>query len=105
MEYKELIKMTVPHLREEAKKLDLKGTSGMKKEELIDVIMEKLGIEAPKKKSKEKRAAALGKKTIKKKIGELVGQRDRARADKNKKQVAQLRRRIHALRRRLRKAA
>jgi RAB protein geranylgeranyltransferase component A len=43
MNYQDLEKMTVVKLREEASKLeDVKGVSGMKKEELIHLLCEKL---------------------------------------------------------------
>ena len=50
MELKDLEKMTVTKLREEVGKFeDVKGVSGMKKDQLIDVMCEKLEIHRPKK--------------------------------------------------------
>jgi cysteinyl-tRNA synthetase len=107
MDYQELEGMTVVKLRDEAKKFeDIKGTAGMKKEELIAILAEKLGLEKPISKPKKKKAGkALSKDAIKSKIAELRESRDAARASKDNKQVDALRRRIHLLKRRLSKAA
>lgn len=107
MEYHELEHMTVVKLREEAKKLDVKGTTAMKKEELITLLAEKLGLEKPEPKPKKKRAKGkmLDKDGIKAKIIELKALRDAARAKNDRKQAAMLRRRIHRLNRRMRRIA
>ncbi|MFQ5626491.1 MAG: Rho termination factor N-terminal domain-containing protein [Methyloligellaceae bacterium] len=107
MDYTALSHMTVNKLREEAKKLDLKGVTGMKKEELIKLLAEKLGIEIPKKHPKihKKSPVALSKNDLKAKIVELKALRDKARADNKSKQVDLLRRRIHLLKRRIRRIA
>ena len=109
MDYHELEKMTVVRLREKASEYpDIKATSAMKKDELVAALAEKLGLEKPepkpKKKGKSKRAP-LGKEQIKAKIVELREQRVNARSANDKKKVVLLRRRIHALKRRLRKTA
>ena len=109
MDYHALENMTVVQLREEAKKHDFKGVTGMKKDELITVIAEKLGLEKPavkpKKKKKKSGAAPLGKDALKKKIGELRSAQEKARADNDKKKNELYRRRIHSLKRRMRKIA
>jgi hypothetical protein len=105
MDYQELEKMTVIKLREEAKKFpDVKGVSGMKKEELLRLLVEKLGIETPEKK-KRPAGKPRDKKALKGKITELRVERDAARAAKDSKRVTLLRRRIHSLKRRVRKIA
>ena len=107
MDYNALTHMTVNKLREEAKKLDLKVTSGMKKEELVQLLAEKLSLEIPKQESKpaKKAPTSLGKSDLKAKIIELKAQHDKARADGQPKQSNLLRRRIHVLKRRMRRIA
>jgi Rho termination factor, N-terminal domain len=54
VDFKELERMKVDQLREEASKLEgVEGVSGMKKQELIDLLSEKLGIERPKAEAEE----------------------------------------------------
>ena len=106
MDYHALENMTVVQLREEAKKHDFKGVAGMKKDELITVIAEKLGLDKPAVKPKKKKksgAAPLGKDALKKKIDELRSAREKARADNDKKKNELYRRRIHSLKRRMKK--
>jgi cell division protein FtsX len=106
MDYNALENMTVIKLREEAKKLpDVKGIAGMKKEELINLLVEKLEITVPEKKTKKKAASTPKNKTqIKQMIVDLRTQKDTTRADKDsKKKVDVLRKRIHSLKRQLRK--
>ncbi|UCG52723.1 MAG: transcription termination factor Rho [Candidatus Latescibacterota bacterium] len=107
MDYHELEKMTVIKLREETKKFpDVKGVSGMKKEELIALLVEKLDIKVPEKKKKKAPSVPKNKMTLKKKIMELRGQKEAARAEKDsRKKVTVLRKRIHSLKRQLRKIA
>lgn len=104
MDYQTLEKMTVIKLREEAKRFpDVKGVSGMKKEELISVLVEKLDIEIPQKKTKAA-AAPRNKAQMKEMILDLRAEKDAARAGgESKKKVAILRKRIHTLRRQLRR--
>ncbi|UCH83702.1 MAG: hypothetical protein JSW50_14825, partial [Candidatus Latescibacterota bacterium] len=95
MDYHALEKMTVIKLREEAKKFpDVKGVSGMKKEELINLLVEKLDIAVPEKKPKKKKAASAPKTKaqLKKMIMDLRAQRDATRsAPDSKKHVNILR--------------
>ncbi len=103
MDYHELEKMTVIRLREEAKKYpDVKGVAGMKKEELIHILVERLGIVVPEKDKKSARAP-IDKMTLKTKITELQAAKAAARAEHNRKRANVLRRRIHSIRRRIRK--
>jgi hypothetical protein len=101
MDYEKLKKMTVIRLREEAQKFpDVKGTSGMKKEELIELLCEKLGIEADKKPKK----LPVNKGEVKKIIRELKAKRSEALEKKDYTEAALYRKRIHVQKRRLRKA-
>ena len=104
MDYHELENMTVIRLREEAKKFpDLKGVTGMKKEELIQALVERLGILVPEKKERKGLRSPASKTSLKKKITELRSAEDAARAEHNRKKVNLLRRRIHSIKHRLRK--
>jgi hypothetical protein len=108
MDYQELEHMTVVKLREEAKKFDdIKGAAGMKKDELIAVLAEKHGLEKPEKKPKKKKAAgpATTKDQMKEKLKTLRALREEARSKGDKKRASIIRRRIHGLKRRMRKAA
>ena len=97
MDYNALEQMTVVKLREEAKKADISGVAGMKKEELIEAIAQKLNLEKPIRTKKTKsKAVPLTKAALKKHLGELREQRDQARSAANRKQVELLRRRIHS---------
>jgi cell division protein FtsX len=105
MDYHELEKMTVIQLREEAKKFpDLKGVTAMKKDELIHVLVEHLGIAVPEKKKAAVRAP-LGKAAIKKRIAALRTAKSAAHLEHDRKKTGVLRRRIHAAKRRLRTMA
>ncbi len=107
MDYNALTNMTVNKLREEAKKLDLKVGTGLKKEELVQLLAEKLNLEISEQKPKpaKKAPTSLGKSDLKAKIIELKAQRDKARTDGQPKQSDLLRRRIHTLKRRMRRIA
>ncbi len=110
MNYHDLEQMTVIKLREEAKKIpDVTGLTGMKKDELITLLVGHLGIEIPEKKEKKGKKSGSGmpttKEGFKQKITELKGERDAARTAGNPKEANVLRRRIHMLKRRLRKLA
>ena len=103
MDYHELEKMTVNRLREEAKKFpDVKGLAGMKKEELVHILIERMGIVVPDKKKKSV-PAPIDRPTLKARITELQTTKVAARAEHNRKTADLLRRRIHSLKRRLRK--
>jgi hypothetical protein len=106
MDYHALEKMTVIQLREEAKKFpDLKGVTAMKKNELIHIITERLGIAVPDKKHHAAPGGPMNKSALKKKINELHAARDAARAANDRAQAKLLRRRLHTLKHRLRKLA
>ncbi|HEY3175433.1 MAG TPA: hypothetical protein VGK94_06675 [Candidatus Polarisedimenticolia bacterium] len=99
MELKDLSKMTVVKLREEAHKFeDVKGAIGMTKEQLIDLLCDKLGI--PKKKELPK---GIGRHALKEKIRALASQRDGVLGSGDRRKITIHRRRIKSLRRKLRK--
>jgi len=103
MEYHDLEKMTVVQLREEAKKFpELKGLTGMKKEELMHILVEKLGLQVPEKKDVRAHAGRLDKPALKKKLAELRAARSAAQAVGDHKKTNVLRRRIHLIKRRTR---
>ena len=71
----------------------------MTKEQLIDVLSEKLGIERP-----HKVVVGVNKGKIKAQIRALKKQRDQALESKDRAEVKKIRRNLHRLRHRLRKA-
>jgi hypothetical protein len=99
VELKELLKMTVVKLREEAHKFeDVKGAIGMTKEQLIDILCDKYNI--PKKKALPK---GIGRHALKEKIHKMRAQRDEVRGTGDRKKITVHRRRLKSLRRKLRK--
>jgi hypothetical protein len=99
MELKDLAKMTVTKLRDEAHKFeDIKGTLGMTKEQLIDILCEKYNI--PKKQALPK---GIGRHAMKEKIRKLHAERAQVLAGGDPKKVKLHRRRLKLLRRKLRK--
>jgi len=99
MDLKELAKMTVVKLREEAHKFeDIKGTHGMTKEQLIDVLCDKLNI--PKKKAVPE---GIGRRALKRKILDLAAKRDEVLAAGDRGKTRVYRRRLKSMRRKLRK--
>jgi hypothetical protein len=99
MDLKDLAKMTVTKLREEAHKFeDVKGAIGMSKEQLIDILCEKYNI--PKKKALPK---GIGRHALKEKIRKLRAERDTVLSTSDRKGIHKYRRRMKTLRRRLRK--
>ena len=102
----ELKKMTVKQLRALAsEKTDLTGLSGMKKEELVAALIEKLGV---KKEVKKAGAEALkDEQTAKKEIKRLKQKRKELlqAKTKNKKQMRNIRRRVRKLKRNLSKVS
>jgi len=100
MELKDLEKMTVIKLREEAAKFeDLKGVSAMKKEELIKILAERLGIET----KPTKAVPVTEKREIKNQIKALKVKRDEALKNKDYKSLKLHRRQIRSLKRQIRK--
>jgi len=98
MDYKELSKLTVVKLRELAHQYeDIKGASGLHKEELIDVLCEKMSIERPHRVVKK----GVGRRKLKADIRTLKKARDEAIASKDRQSLKRIRRKMHAQKRRL----
>ena len=100
--FKELKKKTVADLREIAKATDheaVKGYTQLNKEHLLVALCQALDIDT----FEHHRAAADNKSEIKAKIKELKKKRDEFIAEHNRKELKMVRRRIHRLKRELRK--
>ncbi len=98
MELNDLEKMTVTDLREMAHKYpDLQGVHGMKKETLVDVLCQKLGIE-----KKHSLPKGIGRHAMKERLHALRKRRDEALAAHDAKALRRartlLRRAKHHLR-------
>ena len=101
MDAKTLEKMTVPKLREEARKFeDITGIHGMNKAQLIAVLKEKYEIVE---KKTESEVLTERKHALKKKIKQLKAEKEQALSDKDKEKLALLQRRLRRQRRVLRK--
>jgi len=98
MNYHDLHKTTIAKLREMAKAYpDVEGTMGMHKEQLIDLLCERMGIEKP-----HRVTVGIDKSSIKKEIralkkvrAEAVTARDRARLLETRKKIHKLRHALH----------
>ena len=99
---KNIDKMTAPELREIAKKIPgVTGVHAMKKEKLLNLVKDFLGI-------KEKKAPKQGKERIgdiKRKIAQLKQEREEALRSDDKRRASMLRRRINRLKKLTRKLA
>jgi len=109
---KPLDKMTVIELREAAKEEipGIVGVTGMKKDDLLNVIKEARGIQdtAPAKKKKIKTAGPKKNMTVKEMKQEIAGlraERETLRREKDKKKLEIIRRRINRLKKMTRRAA
>jgi len=101
MDWHGLQKMKVTDLRAMAKeKLAIDGVSGLHKDELVTKLAEALGIPRP-----HKVADAADKTTIKQHIRALKRERDEAMAAHDSDRLREIRRRIHADKRKLHRAA
>jgi hypothetical protein len=100
--YEELHKTTVAQLRKIAKELDkpIRGYTTMHKEHLLPALCEALGIEA----HEHHEVVGINKTKIKAEIKKLKEKRSKALDKHDPKQLKTIRREIHALKRRLRKA-
>ncbi len=103
MDWKDLEKMTIVKLREEALKFpeEIKGVHGKSKAQLMDEIAKQLGIEKPHVHFAEK--VVHDKDDLKHKIRELKAQREKLIAAKDHKKLHETRREIHKLKRHIRK--
>ena len=101
MDYHEIKKMTAVKLREEiaTRFPDTKGVSGMKKDQLVDLLADKLGIE------KHVHAeVAIDKTAIKQKIKALKKERDAALEAHDKDKLHEIKHAIHKQKHILRRA-
>ncbi len=97
MDYHELEKTKVTELREMAQKYDdIVGASGIPKEQLVDILADKMGIEKP-----HKEVVGINKAKIKKEIKQLKKERDKVLEAKDRKELKIVRRKIHRMRRKL----
>ncbi|MFQ5478152.1 MAG: hypothetical protein ACE5E4_06005 [Candidatus Binatia bacterium] len=100
MDFHELHKLTVSKLREMAHEYDdLRGVSGMRKDDLVKVLCAKLGVEMP-----HKVVVGVDKASIKARIRELKKIRDEALSTKDRHKLHNTRKQLHHLRHKLRKA-
>lgn len=101
--YEELHDLTVAQLREVAREIEheaVAGYSTMHKEDLLQALCTALGIEA----HVHHDVVGIDKARIKAKIRELKRQRDAVLASGDKQELKQIRRRIHRLKRAIRRA-
>lgn len=101
--YEELHAMTVAQMREVAKELDdeaLHGYSTMHKQDLLKVLCQVLGIET----HVHHEVVGIDKAKIKAEIRELKQQRQAALEANQHTELKRIRRKIHRLKRRIRKA-
>ncbi len=101
MDWTELNKTRVIDLREMMKEHlpEVTGITSMKKEELVDLLAEKLEIEAPR-----KTVSGIGKGNIKSQIRKLKVKRTAALEAKDSTMLKRHRRAIHRLKRKMRRA-
>ncbi|MBU0741231.1 hypothetical protein KKG45_11470 [bacterium] len=102
MDWHELQKHKVADLRELMKEHlpEVTGITQMKKNELVELLAEKLGIERP-----HKVVTGLDKTSIKARLRDLKAKRQAALEAGDKTDLHRRRRQIHILKRKLRKAA
>ena len=101
MDFHELQKTRVADLRDMMKEHlpEVQGVIGLKKDELVDALADKLGIEKPHKHV----AAGLGKRAIKAEIRDLKIKRQTALEARDSAELKKYRRQIHRRKRRLRR--
>lgn len=101
--YEQLHDMTVAQMREVAKEIEhdaVRGYSTMHKHELLPALCTALGVEA----HSHHQVVGIDKSKIKVRIRELKKERDAALAAEDHQQLKQVRRRIHRLKRKIRRA-
>lgn len=101
--YEELKKMTVAQLREMASDMNdeaLKGYTQLNKEHLIEAMCKALGIET----RVQHEVVGLDKGTIKSRIKALKRRRHEAIESRNHKELKDVRRQLHRLKRKIHKA-
>jgi hypothetical protein len=101
VDWAELQKTRVADLRNMVKEQmpDVTGVVGLKKEELVELLAKKLGIEKP-----HKHVVGVDKTTMRGRIKELKVKRAAALAAHDSGELKKQRRAIHRLKRKLRKA-
>lgn len=104
MDVDTLRKMTVAELREEAKKLgDAKGIASMKKDDLVRLLSG--GASSGAHPAKKGRTVTVDLPALKQMVRELKARRTEAHSKGQKAKVTEFNSDLHALRRRLRRAA
>jgi hypothetical protein len=101
--YEQLAEMTVAQLREIAKGIEVeevKGFSTMHKEKLLPALCKALHVEA----HVHHEVVGINKSRVKAEIRKLKAERDAALAKKDSERLRGIRRRIHRLKRTLRRA-
>lgn len=101
--YEELKEKTVAELREIAKDIEderLQGYTTMHKEQLFEALCKVLGV----KPHEERKVVGIDKAKIKREIKGLKAERDEAIKGKDYKRLKEIRRRIHRLKRVLRRS-
>ena len=102
MEWRDLEKMTVLKLREEALKFpQIEGVHGKNKEQLMDELAHALGIEKPHSHFTEKIVHT--KADLKAKIQELKSERDKLLESHDHKKLHEVRREMHELKHTIRR--
>ena len=102
MDWKEMEKLTVVKLREEAlKHSEIKGVHGKSKPQLMDELAPLLGIEKPHVRFTDRIVHT--KEDLKRKIRALKAERDKLVEAKDRKALHGVRREIHSLKHRIRK--
>ncbi len=96
MDFAELKKKTVAELKEMAgEHAEITGVTSMKKDQLLDALSEKLGIEKTAEKPKTGKKKPKGKGAIKKQIQQLKAQRAKALEEKDGDALKKVRRQLH----------
>ena len=103
MDWKDMEKMTIVKLREEAMKYpeQIKGVHGKPKAQLMDELAKLLGIDKPHHHFADDVVHTKG--DLKKKIHTLKEQREKLIAAKDHRKLHEVRREIHQLKRKIRK--
>jgi hypothetical protein len=99
MNFHELQKIRVVELRQMAAKHGVEGTSAWKKEQLINYMAEKLGIDRH-----AHGPLGIDKVAVKKQLHALRAERDQALGAHDAKQLKTIRRKMHRLKRQINKA-
>lgn len=101
MDWHELEKKRVADLRDmvKAELPDVTGVVALKKEQLVELLAQKMGIERP-----HKVVTGIDKTQVRTRIRALKQQRDQALAAHDSAELKKQRRAIHRLKRRLRRA-